>query len=135
VIAFCSAYLSILKMDSVHSSETSVTSARLRSVTSQKILLFIYFNIILPSVSERQISRSSWRLPFLFGISRIQISTWEPVILTQVLRGFTQSLLSNADSMPHIRLRILPPISFPVCYSFFILLFDNTGLFFYSLKY
>jgi hypothetical protein len=52
-----------------------------------------------------------------------------PVILARILRGFSQSLLPNADIMAHTTLQTLPSIFIPVRYSFFIVLFDNTGLF------
>jgi hypothetical protein len=37
---------------------------------------------------------------FIFGRSRVQISTWISVILTEGLQGFPQSLQANAGIVP-----------------------------------
>jgi hypothetical protein len=53
-------------------------------------------------------------LCLVFGKSRVQISAWKPVILTEIFNGLPQSLKANAGIKPQISVRPLPSKFFPV---------------------
>jgi hypothetical protein len=61
---------------------------------------------------------------FVFRRSRVQISAQGLAILTEVFRGFPQSLQENSRIVPYIRPWPLPSTTFPIHYSPIILSFD-----------
>jgi hypothetical protein len=61
---------------------------------------------------------------FVLGRSRVQISARRLAILTKVFHDFPQSLQANAGTVPQIRIRLLPSISFQINYSLIILSLD-----------
>jgi hypothetical protein len=57
---------------------------------------------------------------FVFWRSQVQISAQKPTVLTEGLRGFSQSIQANPEIVPSFRPRPLPCLSFSVYHSLVI---------------
>jgi hypothetical protein len=76
-------------------------------------------------VSMRNVAVEIVTVFFVFGSSQVQNSVRRPVILTDIPRGFPQSVQANYGTVAQIRPPPFRPTSFPIHHSLIILRLDS----------
>jgi hypothetical protein len=89
-------------------------------ISSASHLFNIHFTIFFPFKPGSLNSCNYWtswssgeHSCFVFGRSWVQISVRKPAVVTEVFRGFPQSLQVNVEIVPWNRSRLLPSTCFP----------------------